>query len=84
MTDDLRVERVGGYQVQVCVEEYYSMAETARLLHVHVRRIRELAARRDDPIPFRCFPGQQRGGFVHHDDLRDWIERNTVLLSECK
>ena len=34
-------------------KEYYSLAETARLLHVHVRRIRELATRREDPLPFR-------------------------------
>lgn len=58
-------------------KEYYSLAETARLLHVHVRRIRELATRREDPLPFRRFPGQQRGAFIHREDLRTWLERNT-------
>ena len=40
--------------------------------------------RDDDPIPFRCFPNSQRGAFIHKDDLRQWIVRNTVLLHDEK
>ena len=65
----------------VSMKEYYSISEAARVLHVHCQRIRELTARREDPLPFRRFPGQQRGGFIHREDLRAWLERNTEQLS---
>lgn len=65
----------------VSMKEYYSISEAARLLHVHCQRIRELTERREDPLPFRRFPGQQRGAFIHREDLRAWLERNTEQLS---
>ena len=65
-------------------KEYYTIREVARLLGVDVKRIRSLASRPDDPMPFRCFKGQRRNGFIYREDLISWIEENTVLLVDCR
>lgn len=84
MDDNLIKSVAEGLTVWVMNQEYYSIQEAARVLHVSPRRIRECIDRRDDPMPFRCFPGQQRGAVVHRDDLRNWINRNLVLLRDEK
>ncbi|MCI1227006.1 MAG: helix-turn-helix domain-containing protein, partial [Atopobiaceae bacterium] len=63
----------------VSIKEYYTIEEVSRLLHVHVTRIRELADQADDPMPFRCFEGQRRNGFIYREDLVAWLDRHTVL-----
>ena len=65
-------------------EEYYSISQTGHLLRISVNRVRARVERDEDPIPFRCFPNSQRGAFIHKDDLRQWIIRNTVLLHDEK
>ena len=62
----------------------YSISQTCHLLRISVNRVRALVERDDDPMPFRCFPNSQRGAFIHKDDLRQWIVRNTVLLHDEK
>ena len=63
-------------------EEYYTIAQTCQMLHITTRRINAYMDREDDPMPFRLFPDSKRGAFIHKDDLRDWIMRNTVLARD--
>ena len=73
-----------GLTIWVFGEEYYSIQEAAKILHVNARRIRECIAWSEDPMPFRCFPEQQRGAIIHRDDLCEWFNRNMVLLHDMK
>lgn len=66
----------------VPIKDYYTVEEVAHMLHVHVTRVRALAVRSDDPMPFRRFPGQLRGAFINRDDLIAWIDAHTVLVGE--
>ena len=69
--------------VWAITEEYFSINQTCQLLRINARRIRQYVAQ-DDSMPFRCFPGQQRGAFIYKDDLRAWLKRNTVMRHDEK
>ena len=60
------------------VEDYLTIADVGKLMHVKATTVRELALRDDDPIPFRIFENQRRNPLVHADDFRLWWVRNTV------
>ena len=84
MIDEGKSTHPNPIYVWAIAEEYFSISQTCQLLRINARRIREYVARDEDPMPFRCFPGQQRGAFIHRDDLRDWLTRNTVTLHDEK
>lgn len=71
-------------RLPVPVKEYYNAYEVAYLLQVSKDKVYDLARRPSDPLPLRCLRGNMRGALIHRDDLRDWIERNTVLFAERK
>lgn len=64
-------------------DEYYTIRDVSRLLHISPDTVKELANRDDDPLPMRIFPDKQRGAFIHKDDLREWISRSTILLRDA-
>ena len=84
MIDEGKSTHLNPIYVWAIAEEYFSISQTCQLLRINARRVREFVARDEDPMPFRCFPGQQRGAFIHRDDLRDWLTRNTVTLHDEK
>lgn len=84
MIDEGKSTPLSPIYVWAIAEEYFSIAQTCQLLRINARRIRQFVAQDDDPMPFRCFPGQQRGAFIHKDDLREWLQRNTVMLHDEK
>ena len=84
MIDEGKSTQLHPIYVWAIAEEYFSITQTCQLLRINARRIRQYVAQDDDPMPFRCFPGQQRGAFIHKDDLRAWLERNTVMLHDEK
>ena len=43
-------------------------------------RLRELAMRRDDPLPARLLPGSRRGQFVLVSELEEWMGRNAPMI----
>jgi hypothetical protein len=67
---------------QVFAMEYLTVDQVARVLHVHRQRVAEWASLEDDPMPFRIFPGMQKGAFISRDDLIDWVDRNSIPLAE--
>ncbi|MBQ9005042.1 MAG: hypothetical protein IJ092_01575 [Atopobiaceae bacterium] len=71
-------------RIWAIADEYFTILETASLLNVSDKRIRAYIDRDEDPMPFRCFEGKTRGAFIHRDDLRAWVMRNTVLLHDEK
>jgi hypothetical protein len=79
MIDEGKSTHPNPIYVWAIAEEYFSISQTCQLLRINARRVREFVARDEDPMPFRCFPGQQRGAFIHEDDLREWLTRNTVM-----
>ena len=78
MIDEGKSTHPNPIYVWAIAEEYFSISQTCQLLRINARRVREFVARDEDPMPF-CFPGQQRGAFIHEDDLREWLTRNTVM-----
>ena len=84
MIDEGKSTQLSPIYVWAIAEEYFSIAQTCQLPRINARRIRQFVAQDDDPMPFRCFPGQQRGAFIHKDDLREWLQRNTVMLHDEK
>lgn len=69
---------------QIPMKDFYTVQDVAILLGTGVNRVRELANRKVDPLPFRCFAGIARGMFINRIDLADWVKRNTTLVSERK
>ena len=65
-------------------EEYYTIAQTCEMLRLTSRRINAYMEREEDPMPFRLFPDRKRGAFIHKDDLREWLMRNTVLVRDVR
>ena len=84
MIDEEKSTQLNPIYVWAIAAEYFTIMQTCQLLRVSVNRIRAYIERDDDPMPFRCFPNSQRGAFIHKDDLRQWIVRNTVLLHDEK
>jgi hypothetical protein len=59
-------------------QDYLTIADVGKLMHVKVTTVRELALRDVDPIPFRIFEDQRRNPLVHADEFKLWWDRNTV------
>ena len=49
--------------------EYLTVADVCALLHVNHHKVEDWIYRPCDPMPFRCFPGSQRGSYIHRDDV---------------
>ena len=84
MIDEGKSTQLSPIYVWAIAEEYFSITQTCQLLRINVNRIRAYIERDDDPMPFRCFPGQTKGYFIHKDDLREWLMRNTVMVHDEK
>lgn len=69
--------------VRVPLKEYYTIKEVSILLSVHVQRVRDMARREDDPLPLVAFPGSRKNAFVHHDDLKSWVDRNCIPYGDA-
>ena len=59
-------------------QDYLTIADVGKLMHVKVTTVRELALRDVDPIPFRIFEDQRSNPLVHADEFTLWWDRNTV------
>lgn len=66
---------------QIPIKDIYSVRDAAILLCTTEERVRELATREHDPLPFRCFSDRSRGMFVLRGEFADWIVRNTTLVN---
>ena len=84
MIDEGKSTQLSPIYVWAIAEEYFNINQTCQLLRINARRSWQYVAQDDDPMPFRCFPGQQRGAFIHKDDLREWLMRNTVMVHDEK
>ena len=84
MIDEEKSTQLNPIYVWAIAAEYFTIMQTCQLLRVSVNRIRAYIERDDDPMPFRCFPGQTKGFFIHKDDLREWLMRNTVMVHDEK
>ncbi len=84
MIDEEKSTQLNPIYVWAIAAEYFTIMQTCQLLRVSVNRIRAYIERDDDPMPFRCFPGQTKGYFIHKDDLREWLMRNTVMVHDEK
>ena len=86
MIDEEKSTQLNPIYVWAIAAEYFTIMQTCQLLRVSVNRIRAYIERDDDPMPFRCFPGQTKGYFIHKDDLREWLMRNTYarIFGFCK
>ena len=69
-------------RLPVPVKEYYNAHEVAYLLQISKDKVYDLARQPGDPLPMRCMRGNRRGALIHREDLRAWMERNTVLFAE--
>ncbi|MBQ9021924.1 MAG: helix-turn-helix domain-containing protein [Eggerthellaceae bacterium] len=69
-------------RLPVPVKEYYSAHEVACLLQISKDKVYDLARLPGDPLPLRVLRGHARGSLIHRDDLREWMERNSVLFAE--
>ena len=84
MIDEEKSTQLNPIYVWAIAEEYFTITQTCQLLRVSVNRIRSYIDRDEDPMPFRCFPGQTKGYFIHKDDLRERHMQNTVMVHDEK
>ena len=82
MSDDAKRPDAAGRARPCGCPEYLTVADVCALLHVNHHKVEDWIYRPCDPMPFRCFPGSQRGSYIHRDDLEDWFRRNTILLRD--
>ena len=75
-TDSRHIKHLEG------ISEFYTVEQAARLIHVSLPRVYELAKRDDDPFPARRFPWKKKGSLVIRDELVDWVRRNARLIGE--
>ena len=69
--------------VRVDAMAYYTMEQVAKLLHVRQSKVRALARREGDPLPFAVV-GTCSVPLIARDALFEWVERNSVPLAEAK
>lgn len=69
--------------IRVDAMAYYTIEQVAKVLHVRQSKVRALARRPDDPIPFAVVDSCSVP-LVSRDELLDWVERNSVPLVEAK
>ena len=69
---------------QIPVKDIYSVRDAAILLGTTEDRVRELANRADDPLPFRCFPDRARGMFILRSEFAAWVKAHTMPVCQRK
>lgn len=57
--------------------EWLSATRVAEELGIDVKRVREWAARKRDPLPVRYIDGNRRQWRVRRKELDEWILRNS-------
>ena len=67
---------------QVPIKDIYTVRDAAILLCTTEERVRELATREEDPLPFRCFPERSRGMFILRIEFSKWVLRNTISATD--
>ena len=67
---------------QVPIKDIYTVRDAAILLCTTEERVRELATREEDPLPFRCFPDRSRGMFILRIEFSKWVLRNTISAKD--
>ena len=65
----------------VPLKDYYTVEDVGILLGIGVNLVRELAARDDDPLPFRRLNGRVRGMFIGRSELARWVQANSSLVA---
>ena len=61
--------------------DFYTVDQVAKILHARRAKVRELAHRREDPIPFAVV-GSCSVPLVSKSDLAQWFTRNSVPIGE--
>ncbi len=61
-------------------KDYYTVQDVATLLMTSEGKVPELARRKTDPLPFRCFENSHRGMFISRSELAAWVKKNTMLV----
>lgn len=69
---------------QIPVKDIYSVRDAAILLGTTEDRVRELASREVDPLPFRCFPDRMRGMFILRSEFAAWVKAHTMPVCQRK
>lgn len=69
---------------QIPVKDIYSVRDAAILLGTTEDRVRELASREIDPLPFRCFPDRMRGMFILRSEFAAWVKAHTMPVCQRK
>ena len=69
--------------VRVDAMAYYTIEQVAKLLHVRQSKVRALARRAKDPLPFAVVDTCSVP-LIAKDALFEWVERNSVPLAEAK
>lgn len=64
------------------IAEFYTVDEAARLIHVSLPRVYELARRPSDPFPARRFDWKKKGAIVIREELIEWVRRNAQMINE--
>ena len=59
-----------------------TIPELAKKAHKDPDRLRQMARRRDDPLPLRFLPGDDRYGVVLESEMDEWVRRNGRLYNE--
>lgn len=65
----------------VPLKDYYTVEDVGILLGIGMNLVRELAARDDDPLPFRRLNGRVRGMFIGRSELARWVQANSFLVA---
>ena len=58
--------------------EWLSATRVASELGIDVKRVREWAARKRDPLPVRYIDGNRRQWRVRRKEMDDWLMRHSV------
>ena len=62
-------------------KDYYTVQDVATLLMTSEGKVPELARRKTDPLPFRCFENSHRGMFISRSELATWVKK--TRCSSC-
>ncbi len=65
----------------VPLKDYYTVEDVGILLGIGENMVRELAARNEDPLPFRRLNGKARGMFISRAELARWVQANSFLVA---
>lgn len=65
----------------VPLKDFYSVEDVSALLGIGENLVRELASRKEDPLPFRRLNGKVRGMFISRAEFRAWVMENSFLVA---